>query len=48
MQPIHIAENLVWFNEKFMKFRAKVGQNVTSTGIIISANVSKDTMYGIQ
>ena len=41
MKPIHIAENLVWF-------RAKVGQNVTSTGIIISANVSKDTMYGIQ
>ena len=31
-----------------LKFRAKVGQNVTSTGIIINANVSKDTMYGIQ
>ena len=46
MQPIHVAENLVWSMR--LKFRAKVGQNVTSTGIIISANDSKDTMYGIQ
>ena len=44
MQPIHVAENLVWFKE--IKVQSKSRSNVTSTGKTICANVSKDIMYG--
>ena len=47
MQPIHVAENLVWFNE--IKVQSKSRSKChTYTKKLISANISKDIIYGIK